>query len=123
MPTVPAPASRPGPQAGPQLETPVDPQLAVKATVAHQKLTKSADKLVESADQQTDSADRRTELASDRTTLAAERTYAAWVRTGLAALATALALRRLLEAAIGARLALVAVLLIAFAEFCFTAGF
>ena len=100
-----------------------DPQLAIKATVAHQKLAKSADKLVESADEQTDSADRRTELAGDRTTLAAERTYAAWVRTGLASLGTALALRSLLQSAIGDRLALASALLLGlFAEFCFVAA-
>lgn len=98
-------------------------QLVQKASATHQQIKQSTDKLVESADIQVDSADRRTELAGDRTTLAAERTYAAWVRTGLAALGTALALRSLLQAAIGARLALVsAIALIAFAEFCFAAA-
>lgn len=98
-------------------------KLVQKAAATHQTIARSADKLVHSADIQVDSADRRTELAGDRTTLAAERTYAAWVRTGLAALGTALALRSLLESAIGARLALVsAIVLVALAEFCFAAG-
>lgn len=104
-------------------ETQPAAKLVQKATATHQKIARSADKLVESADVQVDSADRRTELAGDRTTLAAERTYAAWVRTGLAALGTALALRSLLESAIGSRLALVsAIVLVVLAEFCFVAG-
>jgi putative membrane protein len=86
-------------------------------------LVGSADTLVDSAQTQEDSADRRTKLAADRTMLAAERTYAAWMRTGLAGLAAGVGARKLLEGLVPGWLGMAtAIVLIAFAEFCFAAG-
>jgi len=88
-----------------------------------EKLSQSAAELSESATAQSDSADRRTELAADRTVFAAERTYAAWMRTGLGGLASAIGAKALLEHSVPDWLVTsAAVVLIAFAGFCFVAG-